>query len=434
MAEQDNKHGPWMPNRLTRRSALRAAGGALALSSAGSFLAACGGGSSSASTSGASGGAGTSGIGGIPIATKDHPVKLPTYSDNPPIPSGRKPEKGPLVIFDWGAYLSPDVVKSFEQRYGVTAQLTTFSSIDEATKKITSGAVKPDVWVPVVERLPQIVAAKLIQPINHSYISSLGNVVPSFQSPWYDQGSQYSVPNYIWTTGIAWRNDLIDIDPKSMSNPWSVFWTAPGTTGKMGLQNADPFDALSLAFLKEGFTNFDHISQSDVDKALADVQQLTGAKNAKLQYTGFQPLGNGVEMLAQAWNGDVLLFPQYLPSGTPATAISFYFPPDGKGSVNSDFWCIPRTAQHPVLAHKFMDHFLQTEAAISNYKSVGYQQPLASVSLKKLKAEKVADPYILDMVYVTPTVAANGLPNPIPTAAQNAAYETAYAQLSAGAS
>jgi spermidine/putrescine transport system substrate-binding protein len=433
MADQDSNYSPWTPNRLTRRSALRAAGGVLALSSAGSLLAACGGSSSSASTKAASGGAGTAGIGGIPIATKDHPVKLPTYADNKAIPSGRSPEKGPLVIFDWGAYLSPDVVKSFEQKYGVSAQVTTFSSIDEATKKITSGAVKPDVWVPVVERLPQIVAAKLIQPINHSYLPSLNNVVSSFQSPWYDQGSQYSIPNYIWTTGIAWRNDLIKIDPKSMSNPWSIFWTAPGTTGKMGLQNADPFDALSLALLKEGFTNFDRITQADVDKALADVQKLTGPKKAKLQYTAFQPLGSGTEVLAQAWNGDVLVVPQYLPSGTPATAISFYFPPDGKGSVNSDFWCIPRSAKNPVLAHMFMDHFLQTEAAIANYKSVGYQQPLNSVTLEKLKAEKVADPYILDMVYVTPTVATKGLPNPIPTAEQNQSYETAYAQLSSGA-
>lgn len=430
-----------MWGRLTRRSILtRAAGGAAALSGSGLLLAACGGSSSSSSSAGSSvdssGSSSASsstgaGIGGIPIATKDHPVKLPIADGSHPIASGLKPEKGPLVIFDWAAYLSPAVVKSFEQKYGVKAQVSNFSSIDEATKKITSGAVVPDVWVPVVERLPQLVAAKLLQPINHSYLTNLDKLVSSFQSPWYDQGSQYTVPNYVWTTGIAWRNDLIKIDPKSMKNPWDVFWSAAGTNGKIGLQNADPFDVLSLAFLRNGITSFDSITQEQIDTAVKDVQQLIG-KGAKFQYTCFQPLGSGVEVLAQGWNGDVLVTPQNLPAGVPETVVSYWFPDDGAGAVNSDFWCIPKASKNPVLAHLFMNHFLEETNAISNYKDVGYQQPLQSITLDALKAAKVASPYILDMVYVTETMAMKGLPNPIPTPAQNVAYDTAFATLSSG--
>lgn len=427
--------------RLTRRSLFgRAAGGTLAASTFASLLAACGSSSSSSSSASSSPGSSSSsttaqklGIGGIPIATKSNPVKLPIYSDNKPIPSGKSPEKGPLIVFDWGTYLSPAVVKSFESKYGVSVQVTNYSSINEAVKKLTSGAIAADVWVPVVEQLPNYVAAKLVMPINHSYIPSLSNALPSFANPWYDVDSRYTVPNYVWTTGIAWRNDLLKIDPAKASNPWDVFWTTTAANGKMGLQNADPFDPLSLALLREGITDFSSVTQAQVNKALADLQQLV-SRGAKLQYTGFQQLGTGTEILAQAWNGDIILVPSNLPKSTPPTAISYWFPPDGKGSVNSDFWSIPKTSKNPVLAHLWMDHFLQSENAISNYRDIGYQQPLNTLTLEALKKAKVADPYILDLVWVTPTMAANGFPNPIPTVQQNLWFANAFAQLSSGAS
>ncbi len=100
----------------------------------------------------------------LPIASKKRPITLPIFSDNKPIPSGRSPEKGPLIIYDWAFYLSPAVVKSFEQKYGVKAQVTTFASIDEALNKISSGAITPDVWVPDAEHAISLPRASWSSP------------------------------------------------------------------------------------------------------------------------------------------------------------------------------------------------------------------------------------------------------------------------------
>ena len=40
------------------------------------------------------------------------------------------------MIYDWSFYLSPAVVKSFEQKYGVSARVTTVTRIDEAINKV----------------------------------------------------------------------------------------------------------------------------------------------------------------------------------------------------------------------------------------------------------------------------------------------------------
>jgi len=413
---------------ITRRAALRRAGSGLAtLGGAGLLLAACGGSSSGGGggSAGASSGIKTSSDPSIPIASKGNPLTLPIYSDNRPIPSGRSPEKGPLQIYDWADYLSPAVVSSFEQRYGVQAQVTNFASIDEAINKIASGAVSADVWVPESQRIAELVEAKLIQPINHSYVPNLDNVIPAAGDPWYDQGARYSTPNFINLFGIAWRNDLLHIDPGSLSNPWDVFWKVPsGTT--IGLVNADPEDALMMGMLHLGATSFDVLSEKDINDAAAALAEL---KSAKWQYTCFQPIAQGTEQIAYGFNGDMVQVPHYLPKSTPLSAVSFFFPPSGRGYILNDLWVIPRNARNPVLAHLFMNHFLEKQSAIDNFRDEGYQTMLKGLTIQDLEAARVAPTHAIEMAFATPADQANGLPAPIFNPHQLVWIEKAFAQL-----
>jgi spermidine/putrescine transport system substrate-binding protein len=418
--------GRTRPAHLTRRALLaRAGGGAAALTGAGLLLAACGGSSNGSATGSAGAKSSSTGASDLPLASKGNPITLPISSDNKPIPSGRSPEKGPLIIYDWADYLSPAVVKSFEERYGVSAQVSNFASIDEAVNKINSGAIKADVWVPDPEHILAFVQAKLIQPINHSYIPNLDNAIPAAGDPWYDKGARYSTPNFINLFGIQWRNDLIKIDPASLSNPWDVFWKVPPDT-PIGLVNSAADDTLSMAMLHLGAKNFNTISQAQINDAAAALREL---KSAKWQYTAFQPLASGVEKLSFGFNGDMVQIPHYLPKGTPLSATSFYFPADGYGLILNDMWVIPRGAQNPVLAHLFLNHFLELESAIANFRDEGYQTMLKDLTKDKLKAAKVAPPYAIDMAFATAEQQANGLPTPIYKSTQLLGLERAYTQL-----
>ncbi len=363
------------------------------------------------------------------IASRDRPLTLPLYSDNKPIPSGRSPEKGPLIIYDWADYVSNSVIKDFEQKYGVKAQLTTFASIDEAVNKIVSGAIKPDVWVPNGDRMLQLAQAKLIQPINHSYVPNLDTAIPAAADPWYDKGANYSSPNYINFYGIAWRNDLIKVNPAKLSNAWDVFWDVPPTT-QIGMINADAFTTICMAMLSLGAKSLDTITQADVNNAVAHLQKIKGLK---LQYTAFQPIANGVEKLAFAYNGDMMVVPQFLPKSTPLKDVSFYFPPDGYGVILNDMWVIPKSAQHPVLAHMWLNHFLEEQSAIYNYRDVGYQTMLKELTLPKLLAAKIGPAESVTQAFATPEIQANGIYAPLPTTQQLEWFETGFTTLSTGA-
>src|SRR6476469_5716541 len=130
----------------------------------------------------------------LQIASPDHPVTWPIADDNQPIADGMQPEKGPLLLYNYADYIGPQVVKSFEAKYGVDVKVSTFNDTDEAITKIRTGAVPYDIYFPSYDQIARLVTAGLVRPLNHSYLGNLGNVWETFQDPWYDGGAQYSVP------------------------------------------------------------------------------------------------------------------------------------------------------------------------------------------------------------------------------------------------
>jgi len=270
------------------------------------------------------------------------------------------------------------------------------------------------------------VQSKIIQPINHSYIPNLNNVIPAAGDPWYDKGARYSTPNFINLFGVQWRNDLIKIDPGALSNPWDVFWKAPKST-TIGMVNAAADDAISMAMLRNGATSLDTISTSQVADAVTALKEL----KLKWQYTAFQPLASGVESLSFGFNGDMEVMPHYLPKNVPLSATSFYFPANGYGLILNDLWVIPKSAKNPVLAHLWMNHFLEEQSAIDNFRDEGYQTMLQGLTIEKLKAAKVAPDHAIEMAFATAEQQTNGLPSPIYKPQQLIMLEQAFAQLTA---
>ena len=200
----------WHPReRFGRREFIgRTALGALALSGTGTLLSACGG------SDGGSGGATT-----LSLARPDNPVTLPLFEDNVAIASGLAPEQGPLRIYNWAEYIDKVTVRKWAKDLGVEVQITTFATMDEAIAKISSGAADFDLFFPTPDRLERMVLAKQLQPLNLDYVPNLKNVWPSLQDPFYDQGSQYTVPYTIYTTGIGYRTDKVAKAPGGLRQP-----------------------------------------------------------------------------------------------------------------------------------------------------------------------------------------------------------------------
>ena len=394
-----------------RRSFLRrAAATGVALPSLSAILAACGSGAQD--TTGDTGGAGGEenpyGVGGVggapyPLARLDAPVTWNILDDNPPIDSGLEPESGAtLKIFHWNYYLSKSLMKQFGEEHGVTVELTTFDDMADGIQKVTSGEVDFDLFFGVqVYTLGRLIAAGLLQPLNHDYLPNLSaNVWDQFQSPFYDQESRYSVPYAVWNTGIFWRNDKLATDIAGMANPWDVFWTDAPADKTHLLNNSR--DLLTLAMYRSGQTDVNTGDASAIDDAKQQIAEVVSATNAKFDHDDYTDVPKGRSYLHQSWSGNVGSAFYFLPEGETAPELSYYWPGTTEGipgSVENDTVTIMRSAKNPVLAHMFVDFILDTQNATTNYTTyTGYQQPMKDITPESLVGSRVVPEHLASTV------------------------------------
>jgi spermidine/putrescine transport system substrate-binding protein len=365
-------------SRYARREFLqRGAAGAFALSSMGTLLAACGGSDN-----------GEFRPPELQIARPDNPVTHQLFDDNAMIASGLEPESGTLRIYNWNGYLWPRIKKDFAKEYGVKVEETYFSTMDEAIAKISSGAVDFDVFFPTTDRMSRLVVGKSLQPLNHDYLPNLANVWSSVRDPWYDKGSQYTVPYVTWTTGIGYRTDKVSTTPLDLSNPYEIYWDE-ANKGKMYLLD-DGRDAPGHMLLKNGIADINTEDPEHISLAKNELKSLIDAVNVKLSTDDYTNLPEGRAWVHQMWSGSAISAQWYLPEGTGADALGFWFPPSGEGIIGNDMIAIPRAAKNPVLAHHFLDYLLHEKHGYDNFSNyVGYQPPLTKLDPDRLVSDGV---------------------------------------------
>ena len=337
------------------------------------------------------------GNGTVPLPRPNHPVRWPLFADNKPIASGMAPETGAtLQVYNWVAYVNQQCVDNFAKKYKCKVQVTTFNTMDEALSKLRSG-LKFDVLMgATVDVLGQLIESKLVQPLNHSYISNIGQAWPDFTNPFYDQGWQYTVPYTIYTTGISWRKDLVHENPYTMANPWAMPWQAK-YKGHVAILD-DYRESISLGLMKNGIFNLNTTDFSQISTSRKALEELSSLVNVRIDNNDYTEVPDGDTWIHHAWSGDMAAAASYMPKGVPVDVVGYWFPTDGRGPVANDTNVVLGSATSPVLAHLFVNYFLDLNNALENISFNGYMQPITGVTPKVLVKEQILPPSLMSTV------------------------------------
>ena len=330
-----------------------------------SILAACG----------SDGGSGTA----LKLARPDKPVTLPTVGDA--VAAGKAHEGGTLQILNYVDYLNPDVVARFEETYGVKTAVTTYDTEEGALNKLRSGAFTPDLIIGMTDSvLSRLVAAELLQPLNHSYLSNFGNVIEGLRDPYYDVGAQYTTPYIIYSTGIGYRTDMdVDTSYFESGNGWDILWDS-AYSGRLGI--LDSYRDVIGSVLHRNGEDINTGDQKVLNAALEDLREMSAATNPKIDILAYTEVPAGTRVVNQCWSGDMLLGVWYLPEDASWTELG-YWQPDEMVTGN-DVFCVARNAQRPVLAHEFINFFLDVDNALENFGWTGYQPALEALDAQTL--------------------------------------------------
>lgn len=381
--------GHAIPHRrpLSRREFLRRAGmTGIALPSMAAILAACGDGGG-----GNGGGGGPSPSATLQLARPDNPVTLPTFDSNPPIEDGLSPEPGPLRVIGYADYIWNRVLKKFSSQFGAEVEWTEYATPEEMVREIQAHGADFDLWVTTtIENLGKVATAQLIQPLNHTYLPNFeANAWDGVKSQYFDVRSQYSVPYTIYSTGIAYRNDLVTDDVGAMDNPYDIFFDAR-YAGQTHLLNGAR-DTLSVPLLRMG----EDINTDDpavLDQAKQMLLDGVASMNWKFDHVDYNELNNQFA-IHHTWNGQLTYYIYYLPRDVSIEQFTWVFPPDAAGGkagiLTTDVFAIPKGARNPVLAHEMINMLYDPEIALENYSYEGFQPPNTAFSADQVIADGI---------------------------------------------
>ncbi len=396
---------------------------AMAMLLMGSSLAACGDDDDTAG----GGDSGSDDAVTLPIGTLEDPATLPLFDDIPAVASDAEVEDGTLEIYNYNDYLNPELIEAFEEEYGVKVEVTGYDSEDQALSKVQSGAVEADLLIGhTFTTLPRFAAGQLLQPLNPDLLPNSSNVIGSLKDPFYDVGAQYTRPYIIYKTGIGYRADKVD--PAAIAEEgWAALWN-PEYDGYVGLID-DKREAISLALLYRGETDLNTDDQAKLDRAVDDLDALVEATNARVDSGIYQKLPEATFHVAQAWSGDVMLGLQYLGEDEGPEVLGFWNPP--VTPIGNDLMSVLAGAEHPVLAHKFIDFLMDPANAQLNFEFVGYQPALTSPSPQELVDAELIPENLRNSV-VTEQELADGLREYALDAKVEKQWEDAWSTFTAG--
>jgi spermidine/putrescine transport system substrate-binding protein len=267
-----------------------------------------------------------------------------------------------LGLATWPNYHSQENLDNFAKTTGARVSMSVFGSNEEMLAKLQAGGSGWDVLVPTNYTISTYVKLGLIEPLD---LARIPNFDPSaFQEKFMAQGTVdgkvYAVPKNWGTTGMAYDGAKLKAKPTS----WKEFWAiakdqADGRTMVHDYQ----LTAIGNALKSFGysFNSLDPKELADAEKLLIEVKPHLFAINSDIQPS----MRSGDAILAMSWTGDASQLHRDIPSMVYAL---------GKegGELWSDFFAIPKSAEHKDAAYAFINYLLDPQHNKLEVLSHGY--------------------------------------------------------------
>ena len=278
-----------------------------------------------------------------------------------------KPD-GDLVYFNWAEYLDPQIMKDFEKRYGVKVRESNFDSMQGMMSKLRAGN-QYDLIFPSSEWVDRLRQGNQLLRIDHDQLSNLGGQLDSaFSNPWYDPGSEHSIPYALYATGLIYRADKV----KDMQGSWNDL---KNETAKGRIYLLDDFqESIGAGNLVNG-NKLNDIEDAAVAKSKS---WLLGVKPSLrgISTDDITNMTSGNAWIHHGWNGDVVNIRNQV-----KTPENFKFTRADEGVPwASDSFAIPANAPHPGTALTFINFLLEPENLERNVNYFGYPMPYTGAS------------------------------------------------------
>jgi spermidine/putrescine transport system substrate-binding protein len=270
--------------------------------------------------------------------------------------AGAASAAGELNIYNWGDYTSPELIKKFEEQFGVKVTITDYDSNDTALAKVRAGGHGFDIVVPSANYMPIWIGEGLLLESRPDQMENFKNVDPRWVDVAWDQGRHYSVPWQWGVTGIGVNTKFY----KGDINTSAIFLDPPEEL--VGKLNVTPeMNDVLFATIKY-FGGSWCTTDKDLLRKVRDKLVEAKAKWLAMDYSVTDKLPTGDYAGVYYWNGAIMRARLQNPE------VKFGYPKEGY-PVFMDSAAILKDAKNPDNAKAFLNFIMAPEnaALISNF-------------------------------------------------------------------
>lgn len=285
------------------------------------------------------------------------------------------PRKRVLYIYNWTDYISPEIMKKFEEEFNCKIVEDYFDSNETMFARLRGGLTSYDLIFPSEYMASIMYKQNIICAVDHARIPNLKYIDKAYLKRAGDPNFLYSIPYTLSLTGIGYNTKKV----KSVPDSWEVF-ADKGYAGKMTMLN-DMREAIGAALKYLGFSLN---TTNDAELAQAEAILLKWKKNLASYSVEDSKTGltTGDFFIIQQYNGDILQLTESNPD------ISFFVPGEGT-SMSIDVFTIPSNAANKDLAYSFINFLLEPQTCARNMEYIHYFSP--NMEAYSLVNEKLRD-------------------------------------------
>lgn len=276
---------------------------------------------------------------------------------------GSKAGSNEVVVYNWGEYIDPDVIKMFEEETGIKVVYDEFETNEIMYPKVEAGASVYDVICPSDYMIKKMIENHLLQKINFDNIPNIKNIGVQYmeESKGFDANNEYSVP-YCWgTVGILYNKTMVSKDPTS----WADLWDSQYEDNI--LMQDSVRDAFMVALKLKGYS-MNSTNEAELKEARdLLIEQKPLVQAYVVDQVRDKMIGNEAAM-GVIYSGEAIY------TQRENTDLEYIIPEEGT-NVWIDSWVIPANAKNVENAEKWIDFMCRPDIALMNFDYITYSTP-----------------------------------------------------------
>lgn len=256
-----------------------------------------------------------------------------------------------INVATWSDMIDEEMLQKFQDRTGITVNLSYFDNNDELLVKIRATRGEGyDLIIPTDYAIQQLISDDLLQPLDKKKFLHWNRIIPRLLDCYFDPGNQFSIPYYWGIYGLA--VDLEFFGEHAPKNSWELLFKQPYNNANVVMLDT-PRETILLT-AQYLFGSIDHL---DATKRNAIKALLIEQKKWVEAYTEFRA---DYLLLSKASPIIVITTPFVWRLMKVNPHVQFLVPQQGTFMV-TDNWVIPKASKKPELVYELLNFLYEPE-------------------------------------------------------------------------